>query len=112
MAATLRVDGTELDRFMRLLTRSNDSLKGLRKVLGSATATGLGSGELDRACEEFQADLKYGAEQLGKQTEDLAKIIAASKDSYREVDKALEEAMKKAAAKGGRGGRRGSGGTA
>ncbi|WP_055567415.1 hypothetical protein [Streptomyces atriruber] len=99
MAATLQVDGDELDRFMRLLNRSTTSLKGLRKALADATTSGLGTDDLDRACEEFQDEWKYGAEQIGKQTEDLAKIIGKSKDSYREVDKALEEAMKKAEAK-------------
>jgi hypothetical protein len=48
------------------------------------------------ACEGFQEDWKYGSEGIGKQTEDLAEIIGKSRDSYREVDKALEEALKKA----------------
>ncbi|MEU6990071.1 hypothetical protein ABZ953_05330 [Streptomyces sp. NPDC046465] len=95
MAERLRVDGIELENFVKLLNKSNDSLKGLRKALSAATVSGLGSDDLDRACEEFQDEWKYGTEQIGKQTEDLAKIIGKSKDSYQEVDKALEEAMKK-----------------
>ncbi|MEU4798052.1 hypothetical protein [Streptomyces sp. NPDC023327] len=99
MARRLKVDDDELTRFMRLLDRSNESLQGLRKALCDATTTGLGTDDLDRACEEFQDDWKFGAEQLGKQTEDLAKIVAKSKESYREVDDALEAAMNKAKAK-------------
>lgn len=96
MAERLAVDGDELARFMRMLNKSTDSLKGVRKALSDATITGLGTDDLDSACQEFQEDWKYGAEEIGKQTEDLADIIGKSKDSYREVDKALEEALKKA----------------
>ncbi|MFD3928389.1 hypothetical protein [Streptomyces sp. NPDC058614] len=95
MADRLAVDGDELTHFMKMLRKSTDSLKGLRKALEDATVTGLGTDDLDRACEDFQDDWKYGADQIGEQTEDLAKIIGKSRDSYREVDKALEEALKK-----------------
>ncbi|MFD4523059.1 hypothetical protein ACFWP7_03790 [Streptomyces sp. NPDC058470] len=87
---------------MKMLRKSTDSLRGLRRALEDATVTGLGTDDLDRACEDFQDEWKYGADQIGEQTEDLAKIIGKSKDSYREVDKALEEALKKPA--GGKGG--------
>ncbi|MFF1377036.1 hypothetical protein [Streptomyces sp. NPDC058308] len=95
MAERLRVDGTELDKFVRLLSKSNDELKGLRKALSEATVSGLGTDDLDSACEEFQDDWKYGTEQIGEQAEDLAKIIRKNKESYFEVDKALEETMRK-----------------
>ncbi|MFF3345468.1 hypothetical protein [Streptomyces sp. NPDC002779] len=96
MADRLAVDGGELARFMQLLKDSSSSLKGLRKALSDATVTGLGTDDLDSACEDFQGDWKYGTEEIGKQTEDLAKIIGQSKQIYEEVDKALEEALKKA----------------
>ncbi|MCX5558103.1 hypothetical protein [Streptomyces sp. NBC_00038] len=95
MADRLAVDGDELAHFMKMLRKSTDSLKGMRRALEDATVTGLGTDDLDRACEDFQDDWKYGADQIGEQTEDLAKIIGKSRDSYREVDKALEEALKK-----------------
>lgn len=95
MADRLTVDGGELAHFMKLLNKSSNSLKGLRKALSDATVTGMGTDDLDSACEEFQEDWKYGAEEVGKQTEDLAKIIGESKKSYEEVDKALEEALRK-----------------
>ncbi|MGW0626679.1 hypothetical protein [Streptomyces sp. NPDC002758] len=95
MADRLAVDDDELKHFMKLLNKSSDSLKGLRKALSDATVTGLGTDDLDSACEDFQEDWKYGTEQIGEQTENLAKIIGQSKDSYNEVDKALEEALKK-----------------
>ncbi|MFJ4831414.1 hypothetical protein ACIP79_16040 [Streptomyces sp. NPDC088747] len=97
MADRLAVDGDELAHFMKMLRKSGDSLKGLRKALEDATVTGLGTDDLDRACENFQDEWKYGADQIGEQTEDLAKIIGRSKDSYREVDRALEEALGKPA---------------
>ncbi|MEU6120687.1 hypothetical protein [Streptomyces sp. NPDC047123] len=101
MAEILKVDGTELDRFVRLLNRSNDALKGMRKALSQATVSGLGTDDLDGACEEFQDDWKYGTEQIGKQTEDLAKIIGKNKESYFEVDNALEEALRKSKERAG-----------
>ncbi|MFJ6070321.1 hypothetical protein ACIQFU_05650 [Streptomyces sp. NPDC093065] len=95
MAERLAVDGDELGRFMKSLTRSSTSLKGVRKALSDATIVGLGTDELDSACEAFQEDWKYGSEEIGKQTEDLADIIGKSKDSYLEVDQALEAAMRR-----------------
>lgn len=103
MADRLAVDGGELVHFMKLLDRSSTSLKGLRKALSDATVTGLGTDDLDSACEDFQDDWKYGAEEIGKQTEDLAKIIGQSKASYEEVDKALEEALRKSEHGGAKG---------
>jgi Sec-independent protein translocase protein TatA len=106
MAERLAVDDDELAHFMKLLKKSGSSLKGLRKALSDASVTGLGTDDLDAACESFQEDWKYGTEEIGEQTEDLAKIIGQSKDSYNEVDKALEEALKKA--RSGKGGSAGS----
>ncbi|MFG3017943.1 hypothetical protein ACGFZQ_05225 [Streptomyces sp. NPDC048254] len=103
MADRLVVDGGELARFMKLLNKSSSSLKGLRKALSDATVTGLGTDDLDSACEDFQDDWKYGTDEIGKQTEDLAKIIGESKKSYEEVDKALEEALKKSKNSGAEG---------
>ncbi|MFE0102800.1 hypothetical protein [Streptomyces sp. NPDC059009] len=94
MADKLKVDGDELEKFMEKLKNSRDSLKGLRKALSDASTNGLGTDDLDAACEAFQDDWKYGTEQIGEQTEDLAKIIGKSKDSYREVDASLEECLR------------------
>ncbi|MFD5567098.1 hypothetical protein [Streptomyces cadmiisoli] len=94
VADRLAVDGDELARFMRMLNKSTNSLDGVRKALSDATVTGLGTDDLDAACEDFQEDWKYGSEEIGKQTEDLAEIIGKSKDSYHEVDVALERAAR------------------
>jgi len=99
----LAVDGDELSHFMRMLRESTESLRGLRRALEDATVTGLGTDDLDCACEDFQDDWKYGADQIGEQTEDLAKIIEKSRDSYREVDEALERALGEAGNGGGGG---------
>ncbi|MFB7243362.1 hypothetical protein CW362_12205 [Streptomyces populi] len=103
MAERLAVDGDELSHFMRMLRESTESLRGLRRALEDATVTGLGTDDLDCACEDFQDDWKYGADQIGEQTEDLAKIIEKSRDSYREVDEALERALGEAGNGGGGG---------
>ncbi|WP_328873571.1 hypothetical protein OHT76_27740 [Streptomyces sp. NBC_00287] len=91
---------------MSSLRKSTSSLNGVRKALLDSTVTGLGTDDLDCACEDFQEDWKYGAEEIGKQTEDLAEIIGKSRDSYLEVDKALEEALKKARSGSGSGARK------
>lgn len=96
MAEKLRVDAVELENFMKLLDGSVTSLKGLRSALADATVGGLGTEDLDKACEDFQSDWKYGAEQIGEQTEDLSKIIEQNKNAFMEVEDALTKAMKKA----------------
>jgi hypothetical protein len=103
MAERLAVDGDELSHFMKMLRKSTESLQGLRRALEDATVTGLGTDDLDCACEDFQDNWKYGAAQIGEQTENLAEIIGKSRDSYREVDKALEQALKMACNGGGGG---------
>ncbi|MEV6016237.1 hypothetical protein WJM95_12260 [Streptomyces sp. f51] len=103
MAERLAVDGDELSHFMKMLRASTESLRGLRRALQDATVTGLGTDDLDRACEDFQGDWKYGADRIGEQTEDLARIIGKSRDGYREVDRALEQALGKAGHGGGGG---------
>ena len=101
MAERLAVDGDELSHFMKMLGKSTESLQGMRRALEDATVTGLGTDDLDRACEDFQDHWKFGADQIGEQTEALAEIVGKSRDSYREVDKALEAALSQGA--GGRG---------
>ncbi|MEV0256274.1 hypothetical protein AB0H82_18670 [Streptomyces sp. NPDC050732] len=96
MAEKLRVDAVELEQFMKLLDGSVTSLKGLRGALADATVGGLGTDVLDKACEDFQEDWKYGAEQIGEQTEDLSKIIEQNKNAFMEVEEALTKAMNKA----------------
>ncbi|WP_324787410.1 hypothetical protein [Streptomyces sp. H51] len=96
MADRLAVDGGELAHFMKQLRRSRTALVGIRRALLDANVAGLGTDDLDSACEGFQDHWRYGTDEIGKQTEDLAEIIGKSRDSYREVDRALEEALRKA----------------
>jgi hypothetical protein len=103
MAERLAVDGDELRRFMRLLDDSAASLGRLRKALHDATVTGLGSDELDDACDAFQSDWRYGAGRIGEQVEELSGIVGKGEASYAEVDRALEEALRGAASRGGGG---------
>ncbi|MEV6758763.1 hypothetical protein [Streptomyces sp. NPDC051214] len=95
VAERLRLDAIELENFMKLLDGSVESLKGLRNALSGATVGGLGTDELDNACEDFQEDWKYGAEQIGEQAEELSGIIGQSKDAFNEVEDALVKALEK-----------------
>ncbi|MGW5633887.1 hypothetical protein [Streptomyces sp. NPDC003832] len=64
MADRLTVDGDELTRFMSSLRKSTSSLNGVRKALLDSTVNGLGTDDLDCACEAFQDDWTFGAEVL------------------------------------------------
>lgn len=100
MSKHLYVKDGELKDFMHTLKKAKNELKGVRKALGEATIGSLGTDDLDNACESFQSDWQYGAEQIGKQTEELWKILDKSQKNYDEVDRALEKALDKAKEKG------------
>ena len=100
MADRLKVDGTELDKFYRDLTKAKDSFIALQKVLRDSGVNGLGTDDLDRACDHFQEDWHYGAQQIAQQIEDLTDITKKAKDDFHEVDVALEKALEKAMRKG------------
>ena len=51
MADHLKIDGTELDQFYRDLTKAKDSFLALHKVLRDSGVNGLGTDDLDKACD-------------------------------------------------------------
>ncbi len=99
MSKHLYVKDGELKSFMHTLKKARNELKGVRKALGEATIASLGTDDLDNACNTFQSDWQYGAEQIGKQTDEMWKILDQSQQSYDEVDRALEKALDKATKK-------------
>ncbi|MFJ2832714.1 hypothetical protein ACIPC1_35050 [Streptomyces sp. NPDC087263] len=100
MADHLKVDGTELDKFYTDLTKAKDSFLALHKALRDSGVAGLGTDDLDKACDQFQEDWHYGAKEIADQIEDLTDITKKAKDDFHEVDVALEKALEKAAQKG------------
>ncbi|MFJ9564388.1 hypothetical protein ACIRQQ_30660 [Streptomyces fuscichromogenes] len=101
MADRLKVDGTELDRFFKDLKKAQESFTALQKVLHDPGVTGLGTDDLDRACDRFQEDWRYGAREIAEQIGELTDITKKAKDDFHEVDAALEQALEKARGKGG-----------
>jgi hypothetical protein len=102
MAERLVVDGDELTRFRRSLRGSVTSLGHTKKSLHRATAAGLGTGDLDGACDAFQSDWHYGTGRIGQQVRELSGIAEKGEKSYAEVDKALEQTLRGGAHAGGR----------
>ncbi|MEU5312037.1 hypothetical protein [Streptomyces sp. NPDC021562] len=103
MADRLKVDGTELDRFFKDLKKAQESFTALRKVLHDPGVEGLGTDDLDRACDRFQQDWRHGAEEIAEQIGELTDITRKAKDDFHEVDVALERALAQARRKGGTG---------
>ncbi|MEV5959002.1 hypothetical protein AB0M11_35585 [Streptomyces sp. NPDC051987] len=101
MADRLKVDGTELDRFLKDLKKAQQSFAAVQKVLRDPGVTGLGTDELDTACDRFQEDWHYGAKEIGAQIGELTDITKKAKDDFHEVDVALERALEKARSRGG-----------
>ncbi|KPI04211.1 hypothetical protein OK074_4738 [Actinobacteria bacterium OK074] len=99
MADRLKVDGTELDKFYRDLTRARDSFTALQKVLRDAGVQGLGTDDLDRACDRFQEDWHYGAKEIADQIGELTAITKKAKEDFHEVDVALTKALEKSTGK-------------
>ncbi|RPE41095.1 hypothetical protein EDD90_4171 [Streptomyces sp. Ag109_O5-1] len=101
MADRLKVDGSELDKFFKDLTRARNSFVALQKVLHDPGVNGLGTGDLDDACDRFQEDWHHGAKEIAEQIGELTEITRKAKDDFHEVDVALERALEKARRKGG-----------
>ncbi|MER6084058.1 hypothetical protein [Streptomyces sp. NPDC001833] len=101
MADRLKVDGTELDAFCKDLTKAQQSFTALQKVLHDPGVDGLGTDELDRACDRFQEDWHYGAREIAEQIGELTAVTKKAKDDFHEVDVALEKALEKARSRGG-----------
>lgn len=94
-------DTEELGRFRKTLEDAKTELDNVRKWMQDVTAEGIGTKDLDAACAEFHEHWKYGSEQIAELTGKFAESVNQSKANYEEVDRALEEGFRKAAAEGG-----------
>ncbi|MEV5883044.1 hypothetical protein AB0L74_10055 [Streptomyces sp. NPDC052020] len=101
MTDYFKTDTEELGRFRTTLENAKAELDNVRKWLQDVSADGVGTKELDAACAEFHEHWKYGSEQIAELTGKFAESVNQSKANYEEVDKALEEGFRKAAAQGG-----------
>jgi hypothetical protein len=101
MGDQFSVDTGELGQFLRTLKEAHSSLDEVRKKMQDVTPDGIGTKDLDSACNDFQEHWKYGSEQIAEQTGKFADAVGQSKSNYEEIENALEDAFKQAAAKGG-----------
>ncbi|MFE9607822.1 hypothetical protein [Streptomyces sp. NPDC006012] len=100
MAERLKGDGTESDKFFKDLTKAKNSFVALQKALRDSGVNGLGTDDLDEACDQFQEDWHYGTKQIAEQIEKLTEITQQAKRDFHQVDVALEKALEKAKEKG------------
>ncbi|MFF7469845.1 hypothetical protein [Streptomyces sp. NPDC008092] len=101
MADRLKIDGSELDRFFRDLQKAQESFTALQEALRAPGADGLGTDDLDKACDRFQEEWRYGAKEIAEQIGELTDVTKKAKDDFQEVDLALEKALEKARRRGG-----------
>lgn len=95
------VDTGELGHFSKSLREATASLEEVRKLMQAASPDGIGTKDLDSACNDFQEHWKYGSEQIAKHTGKLAETVNQSKENYEEVEKALADGFRQAAGRGG-----------
>ena len=101
MGDRFKVDVDDLQSFEKTLDQAHSSLEEVRKQLREVTAGGIGTKELDEACNEFQDHWSYGSEQIAEQTKKLKEAVGKTAENYKEVETALEKAFAQAANKAG-----------
>lgn len=101
MGDRFSVDTGELGQFMRTLKEAHASLDEVRKQMKDTTSGGIGTKELDEACDSFQEHWGYGSEQMTEQAKKLAEAVGRTKANYDEVENALRDAFRQAGSQGG-----------
>ncbi|MBA2944943.1 type VII secretion target [Streptomyces himalayensis] len=86
MGDRFSVDTGELGRFNKTLNEAKAALDEVRKSMQDVSAGGIGTKDLDAACNDFQEHWKYGSEQIAGQTGKLAEAVGKSKANYEETE--------------------------
>ncbi|MER6912131.1 hypothetical protein ABT354_10700 [Streptomyces sp. NPDC000594] len=90
----LRVDTDGLTRLATALDASLTALAEARAALERAGAGGLGTAELDTACDGFQQRWEYGAKRLRARVHSVHDGVRFSAREYAQVDAAITEAFR------------------
>ncbi|MDT0378834.1 hypothetical protein RM572_08605 [Streptomyces sp. DSM 42041] len=104
MGDGFKTDTDQLDQFVRTLKDSVENLDEARTALSHVRSAEIGTSRLDEACNKFQEQWKYGAGQMSEMIGNISEGVKANKLSYEEMEKNLEEALKKMAEQGTSGG--------
>ncbi|THA24207.1 hypothetical protein E4198_05140 [Streptomyces sp. RKND-216] len=104
MGDGFKTDTDQLDQFVRTLKDSVENLDEARTALSHVRSAEIGTSRLDEACNKFQEQWKYGAGQMSEMIGNISEGVKANKLSYEEMEKNLQEALKKMAAQGTSGG--------
>lgn len=89
-----KTDTDQLGRFLRTLESCVEDLNEARSALSHVRADQIGTPELDEACDHFQSEWKYGAEQTKKMVDAISEGVKTNKKNYEEVENALQKAFK------------------
>ncbi|MFE2168681.1 MULTISPECIES: hypothetical protein [unclassified Streptomyces] len=98
---SLQVDIDQLTRLTRALDSSLVSLRDARRALDHVRADQLGTADLDRACDGFQERWAYGTRELTKRVKAVREGVDRSAAEYAELEEAIREAFRRAAASHG-----------
>jgi exonuclease VII small subunit len=104
MGDGFKTDTDQLDQFVKTLKDSVEDLEEARTALSHVRSAEIGTSRLDEACDKFQEQWKYGAGQMSEMIGGISEGVKANKLSYEEMEKNLEQALKKMAEQGTSGG--------
>ncbi len=90
----LKVCGDELTGLAGRLDSSSQRMDQVRRALDSANSAGLGSGELDGACEDFSGSWGYGVGRLGQCAGDASGFLHAAVRAFSETDQQLAQGLR------------------
>ncbi|MDI3405453.1 hypothetical protein [Streptomyces cavernicola] len=94
MGDHFKTDVGQLAEFLKNLEGCVRELNEARTALQHVRADQIGTPRLDEACDKFQDEWKYGAEQTKKMIDAISEGVKANKKGYEEVEEALEKALK------------------
>ncbi len=97
--ASRSVDGFRVD--LEAMARLGADLDGVRtafddalRALGDAPASGLGDGDLDRACQEFRDGWAHGLDRIGGSAQRVRDGVERTRAEYAAADAAVAEALR------------------
>lgn len=95
MGDGFKVDTKQLETFVADLERSVKDLEEARTALSHVRSGEIGTARLDEACDTFQKQWKYGAEQMSEMIGSISEGVKANQLSYEEFERELAQALNK-----------------
>ncbi|NLU76542.1 hypothetical protein HCC61_28625 [Streptomyces sp. HNM0575] len=93
MGDHFKTDLGVLDQFVKTLNSSVKDLDDARTALSHVRGDQIGTSRLDKACDDFQEEWKYGAEQMSEMIGGIKEGVESNKKSYKEMETNLAKAL-------------------